>query len=305
MKSVISKLSILLSFALVFGALSIVSGAQTANPVQTLENALAGMLETIILAIPSVIVFLIIILIGYFVAGIVGRALEAVFKLNVFFKEPHIQGSKDVVIGTVKAIIIILALGIAFSVLNLGAATVYTQKIAEYLPSLAGAIVLLSLGITLVNMLTDYIYSKVKSTITDPFIDLIFNVLRFGLIASIIVIAIDMAILYWFPLVSPYLFYDIIIGSIILMISFAITDRVINTLTTGHPELANVAGYARLIFYMIFLLIAISIILQPFYNITSIIQTLSWGLAIAFAMVAIPLVYGIAKRIVKEIQESK
>ena len=298
-----SKISLLIALLLGALAFTTVTNSQTStSPAQSVVNELTAVADEIIAAIPGVIVFIIIVLIGYFVADIVARALDRIFRLSVFFNQPQIQGSKDLIIGSVKAIIIVLALGIAFSVLNLGAATVYTQEIARYLPSLAGAIALLSLGITLVNMLTDYIYSRIKATYADPFIDLIFNVLRFGLIATIIVIAVDIAILYWFPLVSPYLFYDIIIGSIILMISFAITDRAINSLVTGHPELANLAGYARLIFYVIFLLIAIAIILQPFYNVTSIIQTISWGFAIALAMVIIPLVYALAKAIVKEIQ---
>ena len=303
MRVELSKISLLLALFLTTITFTTLTSSQApASPAQSIINELTIVADEIIAAIPSVIVFIIIVLIGYFVADIVARALDKVFRLSVFFNQPQIQGSKDLIIGSVKAIIIVLALGIAFSVLNLGTATVYTQEIARYLPSLAGAIALLSLGITLVNMLTDYIYGKIKATYADPFIDLIFNVLRFGLIATIIVIAVDIAILYWFPLVSPYLFYDIIIGSIILMISFAITDRAINALVTGHPEIANLAGYARLIFYIIFLLIAIAIILQPFYNITSIIQTISWGLAIALAMVIIPLVYALAKTIVKEIQ---
>lgn len=53
----------------------------------------------------------------------------------------------------------------------------------------------------------------------------IINVLRFGLYAVIITIAANLAIFYWIPNISPYLFYDIIIASIILLFSSALLIR--------------------------------------------------------------------------------
>ncbi len=286
-------------------ATSTLASAQTSgnggNFVNQTLTALGNLVTTIIDAIPSVIVFLIIILIGYFVADIVARAVRHLFNLRVF-QEPHIQQTKDLIVGVVKAIIIIISLSIAFSVLNLGAASAYTQAISEYLPSLAGAIVLLTIGITLVNMLTDYIYSRVKTTLSDPFIDIVFNVLRFGLIGAIIVIAVDLSILYWIPSISPYLFYNIIIGSVIMIAAFSITDRAMNSIQAAHPDMTYLVAYGRFVLYTIFLLLGIAIIIQPFSNVTAIINTISWGLTIAFAIMLIPMVYFLAKKVIQELK---
>ncbi|MCQ4343800.1 MAG: hypothetical protein NO117_02430 [Sulfolobales archaeon] len=298
--SITPLLSLTLAALLIAGYARPVT-AQSNNLVNETVSALGSLVTAIILAIPSVIVFLIIILIGYFVADIVARALRHLFNLRVF-QEPHIQQTKDLIIGVTKAIIILIALSIAFSMLNLGTASVYTQEISEYLPSLGGAIVLLTLGITLVNMLTDYMYSKVKTTLSDPFMDIIFNILRFGLIAIIIVIAVNLAIIYWIRGISPYLFYDIIIGSIVLLAAFSITDRAMNSIQSAHPDLSYLVGFGRFILYTIFLLLGIAIIIQPFSNVTYIINTLTWGLTIAFAIVLIPLAYFLVKRIAQELK---
>jgi len=47
----------------------------------------------------------------------------------------------------------------------------------------------------------------------------------------------------------------------------------------------------------VFILVAIAIIVQPFANVTAIIYALSWGLAIAFAIVVIPLAYSLVKKV--------
>jgi len=88
---------------------------------------------------------------------------------------------------------------------------------------------------------------------------------------------------------------------VILVATLTITDTVVDQLLKSHPELKDFAGYGRFLLYLIFLLIAIAIIVQPFTNVTNIIYAFSWGLAIAFAPAVIPLAYLLVKRIAKEI----
>ncbi|KUO92385.1 MAG: hypothetical protein AT717_07580 [Vulcanisaeta sp. CIS_19] len=259
-------------------------------------TALSSMLSTIILAIPSIILFIIIALIGYAIAVIVARVIKRL--LPMLIKQaglsPEIVG---IIAGAVEAFIILIALAIAFSVLNLGPATVWVAMIAKYLPSLAGAIILLTLGLLLVDLLVDYMQKKMGTT--DELLGTVINVLRFGLYAVIITIAANLAIFYWIPNISPYLFYDIIIASIILLFSFGIVNKAINDLKKEHPEMGSVLGYARLILYAVFILVVVAIIVQPFANITQIIYAMSWGLAIAFGIIVIPLIYALAKRLVQ------
>ncbi len=248
--------------------------------------------------LPSIIEFIIIVIIGIIVAYGVGAAIRWAIVSKLVSRSPTLINLLDLSIGAVKAFIILIALAIGFSVLQLGPATTYMQLIANYLPSLAGAIVLLTLGVALVDLLVDYIAKQVGAD--SPFLKSIYNILKFGLYAVIITIAVQLSIFYWIHFINPYLFYDIIIATVILMATLTITDSVVDQLLKVHPELKDVAGYGRFLLYFMFLLIAIAIIAQPFYNVTQIIYAFSWGLAIAFAIAVIPLAYMLVKRIARE-----
>ncbi|BDB99075.1 mechanosensitive ion channel family protein [Saccharolobus caldissimus] len=269
--------------------------AQTSVP-----QALSSIATSIIDAIPSIILFVIILLIGYIIGNIVAYSIKAF--LGRIFREEHVRASVDIIAGTVKALIILIALSIALSFLQLGAASVYIQDIANYLPKLAGAIVLLTIGLTLVNILVDYMQRQIGAKTSDDLLAAIFNVLRFGLYAAIITVAAALAIFSVIPYVDPYVFYAVILGAVILYAAYALIDKVIVPFANSNPDLAYVANYGRLLLYIIVLLVAIAIIVEPFGNVTSIIYALSWGLAIAFAIALIPLVITLVKRFLSEIK---
>jgi len=264
----------------------------------SISQALTNLATEIIDAIPSIILFIIIVIIGYIVAKVVAAVVNRV--LSRLFTQSHIQVSAGLVAGTIEALIILLTLAIAFSVLNLGSATVYVAEVARYLPYLAGAILLLTLGVTLVNVLVDYMNKQMA--INDPFIGIILNILKFGLYAIIITLAATLAIFYWIPFISPYLFYDIIIGSVVLLFGFSIVDKAMESISKSDPNAGYIATYGKFLLYTLFLLIATAIIMQPFAQVLSIIQTLAWGLAIAFAILLIPLVYALIKRMASELK---
>ncbi|BBG22719.1 mechanosensitive ion channel family protein [Sulfuracidifex tepidarius] len=264
----------------------------------SISSALNGLATSIINAIPSIIEFIIIILIGYIVANIVAYSIK-VF-LGRLPQQTHITMSIDLVAGAVKALIIIIALSIGLQVLNLAAASFYVQYIADYLPKLAGAILLLTLGITLVNILIDYIKGQVGN-VSDEFTGAIFNILRFGFYGIIITLALILAIFSVIPGVNPYIFYSLIIGSIIIYAGFTIIDKVLQGLPTSQ-EFAFLPIYGKFILYIAVLLIGIAIIVQPFANVTGIINTIAWGIAIAFAIALIPIVAFVTKKFLAEIK---
>jgi hypothetical protein len=266
--------------------------------VSSISQALTHLGVEIINAIPSIILFIIIVVIGYIVADVVSAIVDRVLRGVISHSTVHISAS--LVAGTIKALIVLISLAIAFSVLNLGSATKYVAIIATYLPYLAGAILLLTLGITLVNVLVDYMGKQIASQ--DPFVTTILGVLKFGLYAVIITIAATLAIFDWVPFISSYLFYDILIGSIVLLFSFTIIDKALDSISKSDPNSTFIVTYGRFLLYTIFILIAIAIIVQPFANITSILQTLAWGLAIAFAILLIPLIYTMIKRMSTELK---
>ncbi|MFP3202990.1 MAG: hypothetical protein RXR43_12410 [Sulfolobus sp.] len=272
--------------------------SSTPSQASNISQALTHLGVEIINAIPSIILFIIIVVIGYIVANVVSAIVDRV--LRGVFSHSTVHISASLVAGTIKALIVLISLAIAFSVLNLGSATKYVAIIATYLPYLAGAILLLTLGVTLVNVLVDYMGKQIASQ--DPFVTTILGVLKFGLYAVIITIAATLAIFYWIPFISSYLFYDILIGSIVLLFSFTITDKALDSISKSDPNSTFIATYGKFLLYTIFILIAIAIIVQPFANITSILQTLAWGLAIAFAILLIPLIYTMIKRMSTELK---
>ena len=261
----------------------------------TLSSELQGDLVT---WLPSILEFIIIVIIGVLVAYGVADLIRWSLVRRFLKQYPSIVELLDISVGAVKAYIILIALAIGFSVLQLGPATTYMQMIANYLPSLAGTILLLTLGVALVDLLVDYIFKQVGGD--SPYLKSVYNILKFGLYAVIITIAVQLSIFYWIHFVNPYLFYDIIISAVILVATLTITDAVIDQLLKAHPELKDLAGYGRFLLYLMFVLIAIAIIAQPFYNVTQIIYAFSWGLAIAFAIAVIPLTYMLVKRVAKE-----
>ncbi|BFH72564.1 hypothetical protein SJAV_05080 [Sulfurisphaera javensis] len=265
---------------------------------ETISQALTTLATEIIDAIPSIILFLIIVFVGYVIAEIVSSVIQRV--LVRLFSHSTIQISASLVAGTVKALIILISLSIGLTVVSLGPASVYIEDVARYLPYLAGAILLLTLGITLVNVLIDYMGKQMITN--DPFMTTIFSVLKFGLYAIIITLAATLAIFYWIPFISPYLFYDIIIGSIVLLFSFTIIDKAIDSIAKTDPNASYISTYGRFLLYTIFLIIAIAIIVQPFSSVLSILQTLAWGLAIAFAILLVPLIYTLIKRMSAELK---
>ncbi len=263
---------------------------------QTISQSLSQLGTEFVNAIPSIILFVIIVIIGYVVAQIVASVIRRI--LPRIMTGPSSAISTDLVPGVVKALIILLALAVAFSVLNLGPATVYVAEVARYLPALAGAILLLTLGLSLVNILIDYMMKQMNTS--DPFVQTIFAVLRFGIYAVIITVAATLAIFYWIPSISPYLFYDIILASVILMFAFTITDKAFESISRSDPNATTLTSYGKFILYTIFILIAVAIITQPFANVSGVLQTLAWGLAIGFGLLLIPLVYAYAKRLAAE-----
>ena len=256
-----------------------------------------------IAAVPSIVLFAIIVLIGYGVALVVADAIRRF--LTSVFKETAIQQSVGVVAGSVKALVFLIALAIAFSVLSLGPATVYTEEIANYLPKLAGAIVLLTVGVMLVNYLTDYIQRQTASGLEPSMASAVFSLLRFGLYAAIIVIAVDLAIFSVIPVPATfsYTFYSVIIGAILLYAAYSVIDVATDRLKKSEGEsLGPIIGYGRWLLYFVVLIIVIGIVAAPLAGVTNIVYAVAWGLAIAFAIALIPMVAYLVKKFLAEVK---
>ncbi len=274
--------------------------------VETFTN----MVGDIIAAIPSVIAAIIIILIGYGIGIIVGKAVNRIVeKLGVertFDQTSTGQAFRNAgldlsnFIGAVtKAFITILAIILAIQILNVGGTIgTYLTTIANYLPRLLGGILIIVFGTVLVDFLASFIGRMIKPMFPEAKVeiaDMLKNLLMIGLIAFILLLALDLMLL------SGDLIYPLILGFVLIGAGIALTDGLIKSITDDHAEFKGVAGYAKFVLYSIFLLIGTGAIFATFPGVTNIVANISWAFAIALAVMLIPIVYAMAKKMAKEV----
>ena len=143
---------------------------------------------------------------------------------------------------------------------------------------------------TLVGNTLKPVFPKAKVEIAD----MLKSLLQIGLIAVIIIIALDIMLL------SGELVYSLILGFVIIGAGIALTDGLIKSITDDHKEFVDVAGYAKFVLYSIFLIIGAGAIFSTFEGVTNIVANVSWAFAIAMGIMLIPVIYSLAKKMTKE-----
>jgi hypothetical protein len=260
-------------------------------------------------ALPAVIAAIIIILIGYAVGVLVGKAvnkivekmgIEKSFDQTITGKSFRSAGlDLSNFIGAVtKAFIIILSIILAIQVMNIGGTFgAYLGTIADYLPRLLGGILIIVFGTVFVDFLATFIGKMLTPMFPEAKVeiaDMLKNLLLIGLIAFIILLALDTMLL------SGDTIYPLILGFVIIGAGIALTDTLIKSITDDHSEFKTIAGYAKFVLYSIFLIIGAGAIFATFPGVTEVIANISWAFAIALAIMLIPVGYAIAKKISKE-----
>jgi len=260
---------------------------------------LSDMVGDIVAAIPSVLAAIIVILIGYAIGIVVGNAVnKLVERLGIeknFDKTMTGQAFKNAGLdlsnfigGIIKAFITILA------IITIGT---YLTTIADYLPRLLGGILIIVFGTVLVDFLASFIGRMIKPMFPEAKVeiaDMLKNLLMIGLIAFVLLLALDLMLL------SGDLIYPLILGFVIIGAGIALTDTLIKSIVEDHSEFKGVAGYAKFVLYSIFLIIGAGAIFATFPGVTNIVANISWAFAIALAIMLIPIAYAMAKKMSKE-----
>jgi hypothetical protein len=275
----------------------------------SLSEMFSNMVGDMIAAIPSVIAAIIVILIGYAIGIIVGAAVNKIVeKLGIektFDKTVSGQAFRNAgldlsnFIGAItKAFITILAIILAIQILNVGGTIgTYLTTIADYLPRLLGGILIIVFGTVLVDFLASFIGRMIRPMFPEAKVeiaDMLKNLLMIGLIAFVLALALDLMLL------SGDLIYPLIIGFVIIGAGISLTDGLIKSITDDHAEFKGVAGYAKFVLYSIFLIIGAGAIFATYPGVTNIIANISYAFAIALAIMLIPIVYSMAKKLSKE-----
>lgn len=200
--------------------------------------------------------------------------------------------------GIVKAFIIILSIVLAIQILNVGGTFgTYLASIADYLPRLLGGILIIVLGMVFVDILASFIGKMLRpmfSVAKVEIADMLKNLLFIGLVAFILLLALDTMLL------NGSTIYPMIMGFVIIGAGISLTDGLIKSITDDHEEFREVAGYAKFVLYAIFLIIGAGAIFATFPGVTNIVANISWAFAIALGIMLIPIAFAIAKKMQKE-----
>jgi small-conductance mechanosensitive channel len=270
-----------------------------------LNNFLADIIE----ALPAIIAAVIIVLLGYVVGRFVGKAVNKLIeKMGIeksfdstdtgkSFKSAGLDISSFVG-GITTAFIFVISVIIAIQILDIGGTVGgFLVDLASYLPRLLGGIVIIVIGTVLVGFLASLvgttlkpIFPKAKAEIAD----MLQSLLQIGLVAVILLIALDLMLL------AGDLVYPLILGFVIIGAGIALTDGLIKSITDDHKEFVSVAGYAKFVLYSIFLIIGAGAIFSTFEGVTNIVANVSFAFAIAMAILLIPIIYTLAKKMAKE-----
>jgi len=275
------------------------------NLIEVLSNTVGD----IITAIPAILAAVIIIVVGYAIGLVVGKAanklitklgIERSFDQTVAGKAFRSAGLdlSNFIGGIVTAFITILAIILAIEVLAVGGTIgAYLTSIANYLPRLLGGILIIVFGTVLVDFLATLIGRMIRPMFPEAkaeIADMLKNLLFIGLVAFILLLALDVMLL------SGSTIYPLILGFVLIGAGIALTDGLIKSITDDHEEFRSVAGYAKFVLYAIFLIIGTGGIFATFPGVTNIIANVSWAFAVAFAIILIPIAYAIAKKMSKE-----
>lgn len=260
-------------------------------------------------ALPAIIAAVIVVIIGYVVGKFLGRTVnKAVEKMGLeksfeesdtgkAFKKSGMDLSSF--IGSITtAFIIVISVVLAIQILNIGGTVGnFLVDIAAYLPRLLGGVVIIVLGTVLVGFLATLVGNTLKPVFTEAkseIADMLKNLLQIGLIAVILMMALDIMLL------GGDLVYSLILGFVIIGAGIALTDGLIKSITDDHKEFVPVAGYAKFVLYSIFLIIGAGAIFATFSGVTNIIANISWAFAIAMGIMLVPVIYNLAKKMTKE-----
>ncbi len=270
---------------------------------------LTQMLEDIIAFLPSLIAAIVIIAIGYGVGSVVGRAvnkliekmgIERSFDKSSTGKAFRAAGLdlSSFIGGITKAFIVVLSIILAIQVLNIGGTLGdYLVSVASYLPRLLGGILIIVIGTVLVDFLASLVGNTLKPIFPEAkaeIADMLRNLLLIGLIAVVLLIALDLMLL------AGDLVYPLILGFVIIGAGIALTDGLIKSITDDYKEFVAVAGYAKFVLYSVFLIIGAGAIFATFPGVTNVVANISWAFAIALAIMLVPVVYSMAKKMTKE-----
>lgn len=269
--------------------------------------ATPNLLTTLTTALPSGIMAGIIVVIGYIIADIVGKFVKSIVEsvskplegtdVGKALKDAGIE-TPSLVAGLVKATVIVIAIAVGLGMIGAtGLVGDVLSTVAFYLPRILATAALLTLGLALVVILAKYIgrlFRAVAKEKFEPLAHLAENLIAIGLVAVLVTIALNILGLL------GNLVYALIMGSIVLVIGIMVVDVLTRMLKEVHPAYEKLVPVVGVTIALVFAYVGMSAILLQIPGASEVLRTVGWGIAIAFAVVLIPIVFYFAKTAWKE-----
>ncbi|MEM1542050.1 MAG: hypothetical protein QW101_04760 [Ignisphaera sp.] len=269
--------------------------------------ATPNLLTTLTTALPSGIMAGIIVVIGYIIADIVGKFVKSIVEsvskpleetdVGKALKDAGIE-TPSLVAGLVKATVIVIAIAVGLGMIGAtGLVGDILSTAAFYLPRILATAALLTLGLALVVILAKYIgrlFRAVAKEKFEPLAHLAENLIAIGLVAVLVTIALNILGLL------GNLVYALIMGSIVLVIGIMVVDVLTRMLKEVHPAYEKLVPVVGVTIALVFAYVGMSAILLQIPGASEVLRTVGWGIAIAFAVVLIPIVFYFAKTAWKE-----
>jgi hypothetical protein len=170
---------------------------------EALMTSLAGALAILLAAIPKILGFLAILLIGWFIANLLAKGVAALLRVVRFNHFAQRSGLSDflsqmevrtdpagVLADVVRWFVRLIVLVVAFDALGLPAVSQVLQQLLLWLPNLVVALVILVIGGLAANALADLIRgATARAGFTNP--NLLSSIARVAVWAFAIVVAVN------------------------------------------------------------------------------------------------------------------
>ncbi|MGB9817482.1 MAG: mechanosensitive ion channel family protein [Desulfurococcaceae archaeon] len=267
------------------------------------SNLLTGLTATL----PSAFAAGVVIIVGYIIGDLVGKAVKLVVeKMNKPLEATDIGAAlkatgldtSGLIAGLVKALIVVIAITVGLGmIVTTGVAADVLGAITFYLPRVFGALVILVLGLPLVIILSKYIGKVFKAILEEKYAalgDLVENLIAIGLIAVFVTIALNIL-----ALPGNYV-YAFIIGSLVIALGVIVVDNVISILKESSPVFARMLPLVGAVFVFIIIYVGLTAILSQVIGVVDVLKIISYGIAAAMALIIIPVVFYMVRVALKE-----
>jgi len=277
--------------------------------VDAIVNAVAVATAQVIVAIPSIVAAALIVFVGYYLGRIAGTAVdrllektgvEKVFdstELGKAYRKAGIDLS-EFVGRLVWAFATVLAILAAVEYLRIGGlAGQYIAFTAGYLVRIVGAVIVLTLGAAMFELFSTFVAKQFEVVLPQDkkdLADLIKDVLLVGLLAFLLSIVFNILLL------PGSTVYPLILGVVAIALGITFSERLVDMITKDHEEFKPVAGYAKFLILLLFLVIGAAGIFGTVPGASTVIANLAWGFAIAAGLMLVPVMYTLAKRMAKQ-----